>query len=77
MLEMDNLQSIQAILCCAVYSIRSPIGISLWFVLCARVLQRATLLTVLTGNFLAWQSGIVSNWAIIEARESTAVQLTL
>ncbi|KAF2008884.1 hypothetical protein BU24DRAFT_468668 [Aaosphaeria arxii CBS 175.79] len=29
-LEMDSLQSIQAILCCAVYSIRSPIGDSLW-----------------------------------------------
>ncbi|KAI5920125.1 fungal-specific transcription factor domain-containing protein [Camillea tinctor] len=30
LLELDNLQSIQAILCYAVYSIRSPIGVSLW-----------------------------------------------
>ena len=29
-LEMDSLESIQAILCCAVYSIRSPLGASLW-----------------------------------------------
>ncbi|KAI1492296.1 fungal-specific transcription factor domain-containing protein [Biscogniauxia mediterranea] len=30
LLELDNLQSIQAILCYAVYSIKSPIGVSLW-----------------------------------------------
>ncbi|KAH8177913.1 fungal specific transcription factor domain-containing protein [Sarocladium implicatum] len=30
LMDMDNLQSIQAILACAVYSIRSPIGVSLW-----------------------------------------------
>ncbi|KAH8896716.1 hypothetical protein GQ53DRAFT_838243 [Thozetella sp. PMI_491] len=30
LIEMDGLPSIQAILCCAVYSIRSPFGVSLW-----------------------------------------------
>ncbi|CAH0021249.1 unnamed protein product [Clonostachys rhizophaga] len=30
LLELNNLQSIQALLCCAVYSIRSPVGVSLW-----------------------------------------------
>ncbi|KAL1875491.1 hypothetical protein VTK73DRAFT_10041 [Phialemonium thermophilum] len=29
-LEADSLESIQCLLCCAVYSIRSPIGASLW-----------------------------------------------
>lgn len=29
-LDMDGLESIQSILCCAVYSIRSPVGVSLW-----------------------------------------------
>ncbi|PVH98528.1 hypothetical protein DM02DRAFT_595836 [Periconia macrospinosa] len=29
-LELDGLESIQSILCCAVYSIKSPVGISLW-----------------------------------------------
>jgi hypothetical protein len=29
-LDLDGLESIQSILCCAVYSIRSPIGVSLW-----------------------------------------------
>lgn len=29
-LENDSLESIQSLLCCAVYSIRSPIGASLW-----------------------------------------------
>ncbi|KAJ6055821.1 transcriptional regulator family: Fungal Specific TF [Penicillium canescens] len=29
-LALNNLESIQAILCCAMYSIRSPIGASLW-----------------------------------------------
>ncbi|OAA59026.1 Transcription factor [Niveomyces insectorum RCEF 264] len=29
-LETDSLESIQSLLCCAVYSIRSPIGASLW-----------------------------------------------
>ncbi|KAK2027526.1 hypothetical protein LX32DRAFT_721986 [Colletotrichum zoysiae] len=29
-LDLDNLASIQAILSCAVYSIRSPVGVSLW-----------------------------------------------
>lgn len=32
LIDMDSLQSIQAILACAVYSIRSPIGVSLWYV---------------------------------------------
>lgn len=31
LVEMDSLQSIQAVLSCAVYSIRSPIGVSLWY----------------------------------------------
>ncbi|KAH8649989.1 fungal-specific transcription factor domain-containing protein [Xylariales sp. PMI_506] len=30
LLDLDNLQSIQAMLCCAVYSVRSPVGASLW-----------------------------------------------
>ncbi|OKL56596.1 hypothetical protein UA08_08175 [Talaromyces atroroseus] len=30
LLDMDNLLSIQAMLCCAVYSVRSPAGVSLW-----------------------------------------------
>jgi hypothetical protein len=29
-LDLDGLESIQSILCCAVYSIRSPVGASLW-----------------------------------------------
>ncbi|KAK1622621.1 fungal-specific transcription factor domain-containing protein [Colletotrichum phormii] len=29
-LDLDSLESIQAILACAVYSIRSPVGVSLW-----------------------------------------------
>jgi hypothetical protein len=29
-LKLDSLESIQSILCCAVYSIRSPVGVSLW-----------------------------------------------
>ncbi|KAJ8117059.1 hypothetical protein OPT61_g1659 [Boeremia exigua] len=29
-LDLDGLESIQSILCCAVYSIRSPVGVSLW-----------------------------------------------
>lgn len=29
-LDVDGLESIQSILCCAVYSIRSPVGVSLW-----------------------------------------------
>ncbi|KAL3463591.1 fungal-specific transcription factor domain-containing protein [Aspergillus heterothallicus] len=29
-LELNNLESIQSILCCAIYSIRSPVGVSLW-----------------------------------------------
>ncbi|KAJ9157324.1 Fungal specific transcription factor [Pleurostoma richardsiae] len=29
-LDLDNIQSIQSILCCAIYSIRSPVGASLW-----------------------------------------------
>lgn len=29
-LDLDNLLSIQTILCCAVYSVRSPLGASLW-----------------------------------------------
>ncbi|KAL4877772.1 fungal-specific transcription factor domain-containing protein [Aspergillus karnatakaensis] len=29
-LELNNLESIQGILCCAIYSIRSPVGVSLW-----------------------------------------------
>lgn len=29
-LDLDSLESIQSILCCAVYSIRSPVGASLW-----------------------------------------------
>lgn len=29
-LDLDGLESIQSILCCAVYSVRSPIGVSLW-----------------------------------------------
>ncbi|KAF1940938.1 hypothetical protein EJ02DRAFT_466970 [Clathrospora elynae] len=29
-LELDSLESIQSILCCAVYSIKSPVGVSLW-----------------------------------------------
>lgn len=32
MLELDSLESIQGILCCAVYSIRSHVGASLWYV---------------------------------------------
>lgn len=31
-LELDSLESIQSLLCSAVYSIRSPVGVSLWFV---------------------------------------------
>ena len=31
-LELDNLLSIQSILCCAVYSVRSPVGVSIWLV---------------------------------------------
>ena len=27
---MDSIESIQAILCCAMYSLRSPIGVSVW-----------------------------------------------
>jgi hypothetical protein len=30
-LGLDSLESIQSILCCAVYSIRSPFGVSLWW----------------------------------------------
>lgn len=30
LLDMDNLLSIQAMLCCAVYSVRSQAGASLW-----------------------------------------------
>jgi len=33
LLHMDGLHSIQALLCCAVYSIRSYNGASLWYVL--------------------------------------------
>ena len=29
-LDRDGLESIQSILCCAVYSIRSPVGVSVW-----------------------------------------------
>ncbi|KAI6803988.1 hypothetical protein KC361_g345 [Hortaea werneckii] len=29
-LDLDSMESIQSILCCAVYSIRSPIGVSVW-----------------------------------------------
>lgn len=29
-LDLETFESIQAILCCAVYSIRSPVGVSLW-----------------------------------------------
>ncbi|KAL5341016.1 fungal-specific transcription factor domain-containing protein [Aspergillus crustosus] len=29
-LESNNLESIQGILCCAIYSVRSPVGVSLW-----------------------------------------------
>ncbi|PSN61695.1 hypothetical protein BS50DRAFT_144331 [Corynespora cassiicola Philippines] len=29
-LDLDGLESIQSILCCAVFSIRSPVGVSLW-----------------------------------------------
>ncbi|EOD47741.1 putative fungal specific transcription factor protein [Neofusicoccum parvum UCRNP2] len=29
-LQMDSVESIQAILCCAMYSIRSPVGASVW-----------------------------------------------
>lgn len=32
-LELDSLESIQSLLCSAVYSIRSPVGVSLWLVL--------------------------------------------
>ncbi|KAL3481445.1 fungal-specific transcription factor domain-containing protein [Aspergillus californicus] len=30
LLELNTLESIQGILCCAIYSIRSPVGVSLW-----------------------------------------------
>jgi hypothetical protein len=30
LLAIDSLESLQSILCCAVYSIRSPVGASLW-----------------------------------------------
>jgi hypothetical protein len=30
LLDLDGLESIQSILCCAVYSVRSPVGVSLW-----------------------------------------------
>ncbi len=29
-MQLNTLESIQAILCCAMYSIRSPVGVSLW-----------------------------------------------
>lgn len=31
-LELDSIESIQSLLCCAVYSVRSPAGVSLWYV---------------------------------------------
>lgn len=30
MVKLNTLESIQAILCCAMYSIRSPVGVSVW-----------------------------------------------
>lgn len=30
LLDLDNIQSVQTLLCCAIYSIRSPTGASLW-----------------------------------------------
>lgn len=32
-LDLDSLESIQSVLCCAVYSVRSPVGVSLWYVI--------------------------------------------
>ncbi|PVH76155.1 hypothetical protein DL98DRAFT_657644 [Cadophora sp. DSE1049] len=29
-IELDSIESIQAILCCAMYSLRSPVGVSVW-----------------------------------------------
>jgi len=29
-IAMDSIESIQSILCCAIYSLRSPVGVSVW-----------------------------------------------
>lgn len=31
LLSLDNLSSIQCVLCCALFSIRSPVGVNVWY----------------------------------------------
>ena len=32
-MQLDNMETIQAILCCAMYSLRSAYGASIWYVI--------------------------------------------
>lgn len=70
-LSSNGLQSIQGILCCAVYSIRSPVGVSLWYEVnpqahCSSRGFYVDAVTV-TGKFPGWRFDTASSWATTAA----------
>lgn len=69
-LALNGLESIQSILCCAVYSIRSPVGASLWY--CSIPIALHSLVNILAGKSLAWPFVTVLNWDTTEAPKNTA-----